>query len=141
MASFTALYPPLSTRPKSLAVRNLTSPIHTLLSITGQNVLRAELSIFSWLLVGSAIHSLLIYVSPFWATYVHVITFGLLAYNVIMTIGAVKGVIDNPYMKNVRVGRHTAIFPRSDGIFAREHGESIGGEEICVVLLTVKCNQ
>ena len=141
MTPFTALFPPLIARPKSQGVRGFASRIHPLLSIAGQSTLRAELSIANWLLIGCVIHSLFVLISPFPAIYIIIPTLSLLAYNILKTVSMTYGLIDNHHMENVLVGRQTAIFPGPDGTFLRKQGDPVGGEEICVALLSAKCNQ
>lgn len=141
MAPISPLYPPLPTRPRSQATRGYVSQFHPLFSVAGQNILRAELSITDWLLLGCGFQSLLVLISPLPAIYSLLPTLSLLTYKVLKIVAMTCGLIYNPHMKNVRVGRQTAIFPGPDGSFSRSPGDPLGGGEICIVLLSVKCNQ
>lgn len=44
-------------------------------------------------------------------------------------------------MKGVRVGRASAVFPNPDGTFERKAGEPVGGEGMCIILLSSKVHQ
>ncbi|EHK99802.1 putative Adenylosuccinate synthetase [Glarea lozoyensis 74030] len=50
------------------------------------------------------------------------------------------GWLENKHMKGVVVGKTTAIFPKADGSFSREVGDSVGGRGVVVMMLTSKCN-
>lgn len=44
-------------------------------------------------------------------------------------------------MRGVHIGRTTAIYPEADGSFDRKNGSSFGGDGVCIMLLSTKCNQ
>jgi hypothetical protein len=87
------------------------------------------------------LQALIILLSPYLTIYSLTPTFALAIYKVAKTVLIANGVLQNPHMKDVRLGRTTAVFPESDGSFNREKGESFGGEGVCVMLLSSKCNQ
>jgi hypothetical protein len=64
-----------------------------------------------------------------------------LPYKIINTYLALWGFKGNHLMDGVVKGRHSAIFPNSDGGFTRSVGESVGGGGVCVFLLGARSNR
>ncbi|TVY81840.1 Monooxygenase, partial [Lachnellula suecica] len=83
---------------------------------------------------------LLILISPYSAAFSLTPTFTLAAYKISSIFLVTWGVLPNPHLKNVRKGRTTAVFPEADGSFDRQKGDDFGGEGVCVMLLSTKCN-
>jgi len=131
----------MAKRPESQAMRAYRHKIHPFLSPSFQAVIRSQLSITDWLLIGCGLQALIVFVSPLSVSYSLAPTLALIVFKILKTLATIFGVIGNPHMKNIRVGRQTAIFPNSDGGFERKEGESVGGKGMCIVLLSSKCNQ
>ncbi|TVY90954.1 Monooxygenase, partial [Lachnellula willkommii] len=140
--TFKALLPePFPERPLSQAARGWQSTLHPLRSNNGWNLIHSQFSISDWLVIGSCLQALIILVSRYPVAYSLAPTFALAAYKIAKTICITCGLLANPHMAGVCIGRTTAIFPAPDGSFDRNKGDAFGGEGICVFLLSTKCNQ
>lgn len=94
--------------------------------------------------MGGLLQSILILLLPVRLIYALLPTFGLALFKVTRLVLKVGGVIENPLMEGVKLGRSSAVFPPSEigekGMF-RPVGESVGGEGMCILLLSNRCNQ
>ena len=142
MASFTPLQPEhLPSRTATKTSPPWASKIHPLLNVSGQNLLRSQLSISEWLLVGCSLQSLLILISPWPALYTLSPSFIILAFKILKVVAVTYKLIPNDHMRGVRVGRTSAVYPGQKGDFSREVGEAVGGGDVCVFILSTRCNQ
>lgn len=110
----------------------------------GRVRIRAHFTISDWLLMGGLLQSLTILLLPIRPIYALLPTFGLAIWKVTILVLKVYGVVENPLMEGVQHGRLSAVFPPSQigekGMF-RPVGESVGGQEMCILLLSNRCNQ
>jgi len=142
MPTFQPLHPdPKPIRPISQGAAAFRNPYHPIFSTGGQNLIRAQFSITDWLLIGCGLQALILLISPFPIAWSLAPTFILIALKLFRTIAITYGLIANPHMKDVRVGRQSAVFPNAEGGFERKVGESVGGKGMCIILLSAKCNQ
>ena len=140
--AFTPVFPEQHTRrPISQGSRTFRSKFHPLLSTGVQSLIRSQFSIGEWILIGCALQAIIILISPFPVVYALTPTVALALCKVAHTIMITYGLVDNHHMKNVRVGRHSAVFPEEDGSFARHPGDTVGGSGMVVFILSTKCNQ
>lgn len=138
------LYEPKAQKPLSQAIKGFRdgyTHIHPLLTTQGHTRIRANFTIADWLLMGSLFQAIAIVSTPLPVIYVLFPTFGLVIFKLTRLVLKIHGVVENPRVRNVRLGRQTALFPPKDGTMTRQPGEPVGGEGMCVVLLTNKCNQ
>ncbi|KAH6663680.1 hypothetical protein B0J14DRAFT_255361 [Halenospora varia] len=139
--SFIPLRPRLlSKRPLSQGTHGWLSKFHPLASPNGQNLIKGQFSLTDWIVIGCCIQALLVVLCPYRTIYPLAPTFALSLYKVFKAMLIGFGVIKNPHMKGVVMGRTTAIFPEADGSFNRNLGDTVGGQGICMVLLFSKCN-
>merc|ERR1711977_339961 len=93
--------------------------------------------------MGGLLQSLTILLLPIRPIYALLPTFGLAIWKVTILVLKVYGVVENPLMEGVQHGRLSAVFPPSQigekGMF-RPVGESVGGQEMCILLLSNRCN-
>lgn len=140
--SFIPLRPHLlPKRPLSQGTQGWLSKFHPLASPNGQNLIKGQFSLTDWIVIGCCIQALLVVLCPYRTIYPLAPTFALSLYKVFKAMLIGFGVIKNPHMKGVVMGRTTAIFPEADGSFNRNLGDTVGGQGICMVLLFSKCNQ
>jgi hypothetical protein len=141
--AFQPLIPePQSKRTLSHAIRAWKFKyIHQLNSVQGHQRIRNQFSITDWLLIGCCLQSAIILLTPFPLIDALAPTFLLAGWKVLKTVLITVGVMENYHMKGVRVGRATAVFPNPDGTFERKVGESVGGEGMCIILLSSKVHQ
>jgi hypothetical protein len=139
---FTPLFPNPTLARKSLSNSSRAFPRggHRLFSIGGQNSLRAQFTISTWLCVGAAFQSLLVLL-PLPVYYTILPSIVLLAYKIINTYLELWGFKRNHLMDGVIKRRYSAIFPNSDGSFTRSAGQAIGGGGVCVFLLGARSNR
>ena len=137
----TPLHPPVEKRPLSRSTRGWIDSFHPLFSTQGHTRVRAHFNIADWLLMGGCLQSLVILATPLPLFYALAPTFGLAAFKITRLVLKIYGVLENPQMKNVRLGRQSAVFPPADGTMTRQVGEPVGGDELCVMILSSKCNQ
>jgi hypothetical protein len=139
---FTPIFPdktphkPLSNSAKAYPK----TALHPLLTVGGQNSLRAQFTISTWLTAGACLQSLLVLL-PVPLFYTILPSIALLAYKIINTYLILYGFKPNPLMDGVVMGKHSALIPSSDGIFTRDIGSSIGGGGVCVFLLGARSNR
>jgi hypothetical protein len=131
----------LPERPLSQAANGWRSKLHPLYSRNGRNYIQSQFSISDWLAIGTCLQALIILISPYSVAVSLGPTFALAAYKIAKTILITCGLIANPHMNGVQIGRTTAIFPEADGGFERKIGDTFGGEGVCIMLLSTKCNQ
>ncbi|KAF8850542.1 hypothetical protein BDZ45DRAFT_731496 [Acephala macrosclerotiorum] len=137
------LYEPKAQKPLSQAIKGFRdgyTNIHPLLTTQGHTRIRANFTIADWLLMGSLLQAIVIISTSLPVIYVLVPTFGLAIFKLTRLVLKIYRVVENPQMQNVRLGRQTALFPPKNGTMIRQAGEPVGGEGMCIVLLTNKCN-
>ena len=131
----------LPNKTLSQAADGWRSKVHPLCSRNGRNYIRSQFSISDWLVIGSCFQALIILISPYSVALSLAPNFILAAFKIARTILVTRGLIANPYMNGVRIGRTTAVFPEGDGGFDRKKDDSFGGDGVCIMLLSTKCNQ
>lgn len=138
------IHAPTEQRPLSESTRGWIHPTHPLMGNQGRVRIRAHFTISDWLLMGGLLQSLIILLLPIRPIYALLPTFGLAIWKVTILVLKVYGVVENPLMEGVQHGRLSAVFPPSQigekGMF-RPVGESVGGQEMCILLLSNRCNQ
>jgi hypothetical protein len=139
---FTPLFPTPTPNRKPLSNSSKAFPkgTHPFLTVGGQNIRRAQFTISTWLCVGAVLQSLLVLL-PLPVYYTVLPSIALLAYKIINTYLIQWGFRENKLMDGVLMGRHSAIFPNSDGGFTRRVGESVSGGGVCVCLLGARSNR
>ncbi len=100
-----------------------------------RSLLRNNLSISSWLLIGATLQSLLL-ILPIRPSYALIPAFFLLCYRGISTILMIFGLKHNPYMDGVEEGKYTGLYPSVSG-----SQKTPKNEEVCVLLVTARSNQ
>ncbi|KUJ07678.1 uncharacterized protein LY89DRAFT_351259 [Mollisia scopiformis] len=136
-------YEPKATKPMSQAIKGFRDGFwqtHPLLTTQGHTRIRANFTIADWLLMGSLLQAFIILSTPLPLAYVLMPTFGLVAFKLTRTVLKIYSIVENPRMENVIPGRQTALFPPKDGSMIRQPGEPVGGDGMCIVLLTNKSN-
>jgi len=137
------IHAPTEQRPLSESTRGWIHPTHPLMGNQGRVRIRAHFTISDWLLMGGLLQSLTILLLPIRPIYALLPTFGLAIWKVTILVLKVYGVVENPLMEGVQHGRLSAVFPPSQigekGMF-RPVGESVGGQEMCILLLSNRCN-
>ncbi|CZR69179.1 uncharacterized protein PAC_19079 [Phialocephala subalpina] len=127
------LYEPKAQKPLSQAIKGFRdgyTHIHPLLTTQGHTRIRANFTIVDWLLMGSLLQAIVIVSTPLPIIYVLFPTFSLVIFKLARLALKIYGVVENPRMENVRLGRQTALFPPKDGAVTRRPGEPVGGEGI-----------
>ncbi|KAL2068531.1 hypothetical protein VTL71DRAFT_14868 [Oculimacula yallundae] len=140
---FTLLQEPTEIRPLSESTRGWIHPRHPLLGVQGHVRVRSHFTIADWLLMGGFLQSLIVLLLPIRPAYSLLPTFGFAIFKVTRFLLKVNGVIDNPLMKNVKLGRSSAVFPPpkiGEKGMIRPVGESVGGDGMCILLLSNRCN-
>jgi hypothetical protein len=129
-------------KPLSQATRGwVDSKTHPLLTTQGLVRLRTQLPIEDWLLVGAVLQALILLILPLKLVFLLAPTFALAMYKVTRLILVCYGFLENKHMRGVKLERMSAVFPEPDGGLFRPGGKTVGGEGMCLVLLTSKVNQ
>jgi hypothetical protein len=107
----------------------------SLMNTNDRTLLRDNFTTSTWLLIGATLQTslLLLPIRPSYALAPAVI---LLSYRFINNLLICFGLKQNPYMDGVTIGKRAAIYPS-----ANPTEKNPASEEICVLLLTVRCNQ
>ncbi|KAH6695937.1 hypothetical protein BKA61DRAFT_253513 [Leptodontidium sp. MPI-SDFR-AT-0119] len=137
------LHAPTVKRPLSESTRGWIHPTHPLMGTQGRFRIRAHFTISDWLLIGGLLQSIVILLLPIRPVYALLPTFGLAIFKVTRLVLKVNGVIENPLMEGVKQGRSCAVFPPpeiGEKGMVRPVGESVGGDGMCILLLSNRCN-
>ncbi|KAK0109419.1 hypothetical protein ONS95_002116 [Cadophora gregata] len=138
------LHPPTEKRPLSESTRGWIHPTHPLLGTQGRVRIRAHFTITDWLLMGGILQSVIILLLPIRPFYALLPTFGLAIFKVTRLVLKIYGLVENPLMEGVKHGRLSAVFPPAEtgekgtGMM-RQVGGSVGGGEMCILLLSNRC--
>ncbi|KAI1780610.1 hypothetical protein F4818DRAFT_396255 [Hypoxylon cercidicola] len=98
------------------------------------NLVKDELSLPAWLLVGAAAQILVSFTAPQEFAFVPAgITFSVLLINF---LAQALGITKNTYLKNTIPGRHTVVFPNEDG----SRPEKLGDKPIAMFLVGIRSN-
>lgn len=99
------------------------------------NLLKDELSLPAWLIIGAAAQIIVSFTAPPGFGFVPVaIGFCVLTLNFMAQL---LGLAKNTYLKNTILGRHTVIFPEEDG----SRPEKLGDKPIAMFLVGIRSNQ
>jgi hypothetical protein len=106
-----------------------------LMNTNDRTLLRDNFTTSTWLLIGATLQTslLLLPIRPSYALAPAVI---LLSYRFINNLLICFGLKQNPYMNGVTIGKRAAIYPS-----ANPTEKNPASEEVCVLLLTARCNQ
>ncbi|CZT49613.1 uncharacterized protein RSE6_10488 [Rhynchosporium secalis] len=140
---FAPLHQPTTSRPLADSTLGWMHPWHPLMGTQGRVRIRAHFTISDWLLMGGLLQSIIILLLPVRPLYSLLPTFGLAIYKVTRLFMKLGGVIENPLMDGVKIGRSSAVFPPSlvgEKGMIRPVGESVGGDGMCILLLSNRCN-
>ncbi|KAF7198632.1 Monooxygenase [Pseudocercospora fuligena] len=126
--AFQAIYNPFSTRPRAQMLKD------------GQLIgfhatLRDNFSIGTWLLFGAAIQAILFNVLPYRNIVLVLPIFLILGFKLLKTTLETVGILPNPYMKGVTIGRTVPVFPDEKGV-----QNTPAGDSLCVIMLAVRSN-
>ena len=137
--AFTPLIPnALNERPTSqLSIRLGVRPKRTLNNFD-LTVLRDNFTISTWLLIGAVLQTLLL-AFPIGKVYALAPAILLLGFRFVKNLLITFGILANPYMKDVIIGKYAAVYPDAQGGFGERATPSNGG--VCVLLLGAQCNQ
>lgn len=100
-----------------------------------QTLLRDNFTISTWLLTGATVQTSMLSL-PFRLSYAFAPAILLLCYSLIDNLLLCLGVKHNSYMDGVTIGKRAAIHPS-----AIPKGKDPASEEVCVLLLTARCDQ
>jgi hypothetical protein len=141
MSSFRPIFSHHKERPLSQAAQGWQSKYHPLLSPNGRNLIRSQFGIGDWLVIGCCLQAVIALSCPWGLLWSFLPTFAIAIWKLCRTVMVMTGWLENKHMKDVVLGKTTAIFPNADGSFSRKHGDSISGKGVVVMMLTSKCNQ
>lgn len=97
--------------------------------------LRDEFRMTTWLLTGAAVQSLLFFMLP---SYVALLPSLLLMAARVATTGLISyGILRDPTLDHVKIGRFTAQIPHEDGSVPEKGGE----KELVILVLGARFNQ
>ena len=97
-------------------------------------ILRNNFTLTTLLLIGACAQSLITLILPFRYAFLPAFTF--LIGQIISTAAASLGYIKNPYMSNVRVGKHTAQIPNADGTISQQASD----KKVVVFMIGATCH-
>ena len=107
---------------------------------TDRALLRDNFTTSTWLLIGATLQTLL-FLLPIRPSYALAPAVLLLTYRFTTNLLICFGLKRNPYMDGVTAGKRAAIYP-SPSSPSNEKGNPVPGNgEICVFLITTRCNQ
>lgn len=112
---------------------------HVSLPVFVHNLVRDQLSIQTWLLLGASIQTL-IFLLPLRPMYQYTPSLFFLLITLVNNLIQLSNVRHSSYMTGRIPGKHAAIFPNADGSFTREDSTFPGGEQLAVFMLNVKSN-
>jgi len=102
------------------------------------NLLRDQLSLQTWLLIGAAIQSIL-FILPIRPTYTIAPVFLALLYTLIDTLLVTFNFKSNSYLAGARLTKFSALIPNKDGSFSLKKDDADEGR-VVILLLGVKIN-
>lgn len=122
--------------PSPTPSRPINTPLNDSVSFT---LILNNFTLPTWLAMGAFFQALLCAL-PLRPTFIYGPALLFLVISLIRNILEVLHVSQNPHMANVIPGRHAAVLPSADGRFDDPGRETAGGDGICVLLLSARCN-
>ncbi len=104
-------------------------------AMMSHNVLRNNFTIWTWLAMGSLVQGIASAFLP--SKYALLPVVGFLSHRLLRTGLMYLGVIPNPQMDEVLMGKFTAQVPGRDGMPPRETSD----QDVCIMILAARSNQ
>lgn len=122
--------------PSQTSKRPVNTPLNNNVSWT---LILGNFTLPTWLAMG-AFFQILLCTLPLRPTFIYGPALLFLVISLIRNVLQVLRLAPNPHMTDVIPGRHAAVLPGADGSFDDPERETAGGDGICVLLLSARCN-